>query len=109
FVLAARTLGTSGTRIVFKHMIPNTIGIVVINTMFTIPTAIFTEAFLSFIGLGLQAPKASLGVLIQDGFQMINSHYYLLMMPVVVIVALMVTFNILGDGLRDALDPRMRK
>lgn len=109
FVLAARTLGTSSSRIIFKHLIPNTIGIIVINTMFTIPSAIFTEAFLSFIGLGLQAPQASLGVLIHDGFQTLKTHSYLLMYPALIIVVIMVTFNILGDGLRDALDPRMRK
>ncbi|MBE9912526.1 ABC transporter permease [Paenibacillus donghaensis] len=109
FVLAARTLGTSGTRIIGKHLIPNTIGIIVINTMFTIPSAIFTEAFLSFIGLGLQSPMSSLGVLINDGFAALNTQPYLLLYPSIVIVLIMVTFNILGDGLRDALDPRMRK
>ncbi|MFU1794053.1 ABC transporter permease [Paenibacillus azoreducens] len=109
FVLAARTLGTSGTRIIWKHLIPNTIGIIVINTMFTIPSAIFTEAFLSFIGLGLQSPMSSLGVLINDGFAALNTQPYLLLYPSIVIVLIMVTFNILGDGLRDALDPRMRK
>jgi len=109
FVLAARTLGTSSTRIIWKHLIPNTIGIIVINTMFTIPSAIFTEAFLSFIGLGLQSPMSSLGVLINDGFTALNTQPYLLLYPSIVIVLIMVTFNILGDGLRDALDPRMRK
>jgi oligopeptide transport system permease protein len=109
FVFAARTLGTSSTGIIFKHLIPNTMGIIVINTMFTIPSAIFTEAFLSFIGLGLQAPQASIGVLIHDGFQTMGTHPFLLLYPALIIVVIMVTFNILGDGLRDALDPRMRK
>jgi ABC-type dipeptide/oligopeptide/nickel transport systems, permease components len=109
YVLAARSLGASNTQIILKHLIPNTIGIIVINTMFTIPSAIFTEAFLSFIGLGLQEPMASLGVLIHDGYQAINTQYHLLLYPAIVIIAIMVTFNILGDGLRDALDPRMRK
>ncbi|MGN7358218.1 ABC transporter permease [Paenibacillus sp. SAF-054] len=109
FVLAARTLGTPNSRIIWKHLIPNTIGIIVINTMFTIPSAIFTEAFLSFIGLGLQSPMSSLGVLINDGFASLNTQPYLLLYPSIVIVLIMVTFNILGDGLRDALDPRMRK
>ena len=108
FVLAARTLGTSNKQIILKHLIPNTVGIIVINTMFTIPSAIFTEAFLSFIGIGLQEPKASLGVLINSGFQVINSHVYLLFIPAVVIVLIMVCFSILGDGLRDAFDSRMR-
>ncbi len=108
FVLAARLLGTSNREIIMKHLIPNTVGVIVINTMFTIPSAIFTEAFLSFIGIGLQEPKASLGVLINSGFQVINSHAYLLFVPAVVIVLIMVCFSILGDGLRDAFDPQMR-
>ncbi len=108
FILAARILGTSNKRIILRHLIPNTIGVIVINTMFTIPSAIFTEAFLSFIGIGLQEPKASLGVLINSGFQVINSQLYLLLIPAVIIVLIMVCFSILGDGLRDAFDPRMR-
>ena len=108
FVLAARLLDTSNGQIILKHLIPNTVGVIVINTMFTIPSAIFTEAFLSFIGIGLQEPKASLGVLINSGFQVINSHPYLLFIPAVVIVLIMVCFSILGDGLRDAFDPQMR-
>lgn len=108
FILAAQILGTSKKQIILKHLIPNTVGVIVINTMFTIPTAIFTEAFLSFIGIGLQEPKASLGVLINSGFQVINSQVYLLIIPAVVIVLIMVCFSILGDGLRDAFDPRMR-
>lgn len=108
FILAAQILGTSKKQIILKHLVPNTVGVIVINTMFTIPTAIFTEAFLSFIGIGLQEPKASLGVLINSGFQVINSQVYLLIVPAVVIVLIMVCFSILGDGLRDAFDPRMR-
>lgn len=108
FVLAARLLGTSNKQIILKHLIPNTLSVIVINTMFTIPSAIFTEAFLSFIGIGLQEPKASLGVLINSGFEVINSHVYLLLIPAVVIVLIMVCFSILGDGLRDAFDPQMR-
>nr|WP_319488940.1 ABC transporter permease [uncultured Caproiciproducens sp.] len=108
FILAARVLGTSNKNIILRHLIPNTVGVIVINTMFTIPSAIFTEAFLSFIGIGLQEPKASLGVLINSGFQVINSHVYLLFIPAIVIVLIMVCFSILGDGLRDAFDPRMR-
>ncbi|MDQ0270582.1 ABC transporter permease [Cytobacillus purgationiresistens] len=109
FVLAARSLGAGNKRLIVHHLIPNTIGIIVINMMFTIPSAIFTEAFLSFIGLGLQEPTASLGVLINDGFQGMRNHFYLLLYPAIVIVAIMVSFNILADGMRDALDPRMRK
>lgn len=109
YVLAARALGAGTKRIITSHMIPNTMGIIIVNMMFTIPNAIFMEAFLSFIGLGLQEPLASLGVLINDGFQSMRSHFYLLIFPSVVIIGLMVCFNLLADGLRDALDPRMRK
>ena len=109
FVLAARVLGTRTTGIIWKHLIPNTVGVIVINAMFTIPSAIFTEAFLSFIGIGMQEPKASLGVLINNGYQVLRNFPHVLIFPAVVIVLIMVCFSILGDGLRDALDPRMRK
>jgi oligopeptide transport system permease protein len=109
FILAARVLGTSNREIILRHMIPNTMGVIVINTMLTIPNAIFTEAFLSFIGIGLAEPKASLGVLINSGFQVLSNHPYLLFIPAVVIILIMVCFSMLGDGLRDAFDPRMRK
>ncbi len=109
FVLAARTLGASNSRLILTHLVPNTVGVIVIHTMFTIPSAIFTEAFLSFIGLGLQEPMASLGVLINTGYQSLNTNYYLLLFPALIIIAIMVAFNMLADGLRDALDPRMRK
>lgn len=109
FVLAARVLGTSTSSIIWKHLIPNTVGVIVINAMFTIPSAIFTEAFLSFIGIGMQEPKASLGVLINNGYQVLKNFPHVLIFPAVVIVLIMVCFSILGDGLRDALDPRMRK
>jgi len=109
FVLAARVLGTSSGKIILKHLIPNTVGVIVINAMFTIPSAIFTEAFLSFIGIGLAEPKASLGVLINNGYQVLHNYPYLLTWPALIIVSIMVCFSILGDGLRDALDPRMRQ
>ncbi|HWR60657.1 MAG TPA: ABC transporter permease, partial [Clostridia bacterium] len=109
FVMAARVLGTGSRAIILKHLIPNTVGVIVINVMFTIPSAIFTEAFLSFIGIGLAEPKASLGVLINNGYQVLHNFPYLLIYPAIVIVLIMVCFSILGDGLRDALDPRMRR
>lgn len=109
YILASRALGAGTSRIILGHMLPNTLGIIIINLMFTIPSAIFTEAFLSFIGLGLQEPLASLGVLINDGFQSMRNQFYLLAYPAIVIIALMVSFNMLADGLRDAFDPRMRK
>ena len=109
FVLAARTLGANDKRILLKHLIPNVTGMIVINTMFTIPSAIFFESFLSFIGLGLQAPLASLGTLIDAAFESYRVYPYMLLFPAVIISLLMIGFNILADGLRDALDPKMRK
>jgi oligopeptide transport system permease protein len=108
FVLASRTLGASNNRIIGKHLLPNILGIIIINTMFTIPGAIFFEAFLSFIGLGLQPPAASLGTLINDGFRLVQFQPHILLFPSVVLSLLMIGFNLLGDGLRDALDPKMK-
>ncbi|MFC0272758.1 oligopeptide ABC transporter permease [Metabacillus herbersteinensis] len=109
YVLAARTLATSNAKIIWKHLVPNAMGSIIITLMFTIPTAIFFEAFLSFIGLGLQPPFASLGVLIEDGYKSMRFFSYKLIFPAIVISAIMISFNLLGDGLRDALDPKMRK
>ena len=109
FVMAAQVLGASQKNIILRHLIPNTVGVIVINAMFTIPSAIFTEAFLSFIGIGLSEPKASLGVLINNGYAVLQNSPYLLICPAIVIILIMVCFSILGDGLRDALDPRMSK
>jgi len=109
FVMAAKLLGTSGRKMILKHLVPNTISVIVIQIMFAIPSAIFTEAFLSFIGVGLAAPEASLGVLINDGYKMLRAAPYMLIYPAVAIVLIMVCFSILGDGLRDALDPRMKR
>src|SRR5918998_776756 len=109
FVLASRSLGASGSRLVRKHLIPNSLGPIIVNMMFTIPSAIFAEAFLSFIGLGIQVPEASLGSLIDDGAGEMRFHPYLLWFPALVFCVIMVCFNLLGDGLRDAFDPKMRK
>ena len=108
FVLAAKTLGASDTRIIGKHLLPNLMAIIIINMMFTIPTAIFFEAFLSFIGLGLQAPQASLGTLINDGYKFIEYQPYMLFFQQPLLSLLMIAFNLIGDGLRDALDPKMK-
>jgi oligopeptide transport system permease protein len=109
FALASRSLGASGSRLVWKHLIPNSLGPIIVNLMFTIPSAIFAEAFLSFIGLGIQVPEASLGSLISDGAAQIRFHPYLLWFPSAVFCLIMICFNLLGDGLRDAFDPKMRK
>ncbi|PLS15465.1 peptide ABC transporter permease [Bacillus sp. M6-12] len=108
FVLASKTLGNSDSRIIFKHLLPNLAGVIIINTMFTIPNAIFFEAFLSFIGLGLQPPNASLGTLIEEGYKVLRLHPHEMIIPAIVISIIMVAFNMLADGLRDALDPKMR-
>ncbi len=109
FVLAARSLGVSNSRIMLKHLLPNAMGPIIVTLMFTLPTAIFFEAFLSFIGLGLQAPLASLGVLINDGYKSMRLFPYKLVIPAVMISLIMISFNLLADGLRDALDPKMTK
>ncbi|WP_050614317.1 oligopeptide ABC transporter permease [Bacillus testis] len=108
YVLASRTLGGSHSKIIFKHLVPNLAGVIIINTMFTIPSAIFFEAFLSFIGLGLQAPHASLGTLIDDGFKSLLTYPHQLIYPAIAISLIMICFNMVADGLRDALDPKMR-
>ncbi|MBP8612697.1 MAG: ABC transporter permease [Candidatus Atribacteria bacterium] len=109
FTLAARALGASKRTILVKHLIPNTMGPIIITATFLIPEAIFFEAFLSFIGLGVSAPMASWGVLANDGIQGFQSHPSLLFIPAAFISLTMLSFNFLGDGLRDALDPRLRK
>lgn len=108
FVLASKTLGASHLKIIFKHLVPNLAGVIIINTMFTIPNAIFFEAFLSFIGLGLQEPLASLGTLINDGFSNMRVFPEQMIIPAIVISVIMIAFNMIADGLRDALDPKMR-
>lgn len=109
YVMAAQTLGAADSRLIWKHLIPNTIGPIIVTTMFTIPSAIFAEAFLSFIGLGLQPPIASLGTLVNDGFKLLRIYPHQMIISAAVISMIMVSFNLLGDGLRDALDPKMRK
>ncbi|MGG3856525.1 oligopeptide ABC transporter permease [Metabacillus fastidiosus] len=108
YVLAARTLGLSKGKIIWKHLLPNLAGVIIINTMFTVPNAIFFEAFLSFVGLGLQPPLASLGTLIDEGFKVLQLYPYQMIIPAIVISLIMICFNMIADGLRDALDPKMR-
>ncbi|HLR60824.1 MAG TPA: oligopeptide ABC transporter permease [Lentibacillus sp.] len=109
YVLAARTLGQSNGKIIRKHLMPNIAGIIIINTMFTIPNAIFFEAFLSFIGLGIVPPEASLGALVDAGFKVFRLYPYMVFYPAVLISVIMIAFNLIGDGLRDAFDPKMHK
>lgn len=109
FVLAAKTLGADTWRILIRHLIPNAMGPIIVTMTMMIPTAIFTESFLSFIGLGVSAPMASWGTLCNDALGGLRSYPYLLFFPSLAICVTMLAFNFLGDGLRDALDPRLRK
>ncbi|QEN08441.1 ABC transporter permease [Oceanispirochaeta crateris] len=109
FVLAARALGVSRRHIIFRHLIPNAMGPIIVSMTMMIPQAVFTEAFIGFIGLGVSAPMASWGTLANDALQGLLSYPYQLFFPSVAIALTMLSFNFLGDGLRDALDPRLRK
>lgn len=109
YVLAARAVGASNWRILFRHLIPNCMGPIIITVTLAIPEAIFTEAFLSFIGLGVAAPMASWGVLASEGVSSLRSYPFQLFFPAMAISITMLAFNFVGDGLRDALDPRTRK
>jgi oligopeptide transport system permease protein len=109
FFLASRSLGARTFRLITKHLIPNVFYIVIITLMYTVPLAVFFEAFLSFIGLGIQPPDASLGALINDGAHQMRYYPHLLIFPALVLVLITINFRLLGDGLRDALDPKMRK
>ena len=108
FVLASRTLGAGSFFIIFKEVLPNIIGPIITQVMFSIPTAIFTEAFLSFVGLGIPVPQCSLGSLISELYNSFTTHPYQIIPPIVVMSLLMLSFNLLADGLREALDPKMK-
>ena len=108
FVLAARATGVSAPRIIFRHVVPNTLGPVIVYATLTIPQVMLTEAFLSFLGLGVQAPLASWGSLASDGVQNIAIFPWQLIFPGVTMALTLFSLNFLGDGLRDALDPQMR-
>lgn len=109
FILAARTLGAGQRRILLKHLIPNCIGPIIVTLTLQIPQAIFTEAFLSFIGLGLTPPLASWGTLANEAIDKLTLYPYQLFFPIVAICLTIFSFNMLGDGLRDALDPKIKK
>lgn len=109
FVLAARTLGASNSRILLRHLIPNSMGPIIVTLTLSVPSAIFTESFLSFIGLGVSAPKASWGSLASEALEGFLLYPYQLLFPALAISLTILAFNFLGDGLRDALDPKMRK
>lgn len=109
FVLAARALGVPRRNIIFRHLVPNAIGPIIVAMTMMIPSAVFTESFISFIGLGVSAPMASWGTLANDALSGLLSYPYQLFFPAAAIAVTMLSFNMLGDGLRDALDPRLRK
>ena len=107
YILAAIALGASNRRLIFKHLIPNAIGPIVTTMTLTIPAAIFTEAFLSFLGLGVQAPIASWGVMISDSIGAMRYYPWRLFFPATLLTMTIFSLNLLGDNLRDVLDPRM--
>jgi oligopeptide transport system permease protein len=109
FVSAARAMGAMGNYITWRHLLPNSLGPVIVAITFNIPRAIFTEAALSYIGIGVKPPNPSWGAMIQDGFSLIFAKPYMLIFPAIALALLMLSFTFLGDGLRDALDPKLRR
>lgn len=109
YVIAAKTIGSSTLTIMRQHLLPNAIGPILVTATMLIPTAIFIEAFLSFIGLGIAAPMASLGTMCNDAVQSLRSSPYQLALPSIVICLVMFAFTFVGDGMRDALDPKLRR
>ena len=108
-VMASRTLGTGTFRILFKEIFPNLLSSVIVMTMLSIPGAVFMEAYLSFVGLGIPNPQASLGSLINDGYQSMLLYPYQMAVPAIFFALLMLALNLIGDGLRDALDPTQKQ
>lgn len=109
YVLAARAMGAKPSRIIRKHILPNCMSVIIISTALQIPSAIFTESFLSFIGLGVQAPMPSLGSLANAARQALQAYPYKMAFPAIGICLIVLSFNLLGDGLRDAFDPKLRR
>ncbi len=109
YVVAARVMGAKPFRVLFKHLIPNTLSVVIVNITLAIPNVIFTEAFLSYIGLGVPVPQSSWGIMASDGSMVFQTYPSQLIIPAICISLTMLSFNLLGDGLRDALDPRLRR
>lgn len=107
--MASRTLGTRTSVILFREIFPNLLSSVIVMAMMSVPGAIFMESFLSFVGLGIPAPQASLGSLISDGYNHMLMYPYQLAIPAVFFGLLMISLNLVGDGLRDALDPKQKQ
>ncbi len=109
FIEGARAAGSGPLKIILRHLFPNSLGPVIVALTFGIPTAIFTEAVLSFLGVGVPPPTPSWGIMIQDGYQAIFAYPHQVLVPALAIALTMLSFTFIGDGLRDALDPRMRR
>jgi oligopeptide transport system permease protein len=108
YVQAARALGTGGIKIALSHVLPNISGMVAVRTMFSIPSAIFFETFLSFIGVGMRIPNASIGTLLNGGYKVFKIYPYQMWIPAAILCLIMLAFNLFADGLRDAFDPKMK-
>ena len=109
YVLAARSIGAKPGRIIRKHILPNCLSVIIISTALQIPSAIFTESFLSFVGIGIKAPMPSLGSLANSAREGLQSYPYKLVFPAIVICLVVLSLNLLGDGLRDAFDPKLKR
>lgn len=109
FIISAVSLGAGSFRLIFKHLIPNTLGVIIVSLTMAIPAAIFSEAFLSFIGIGVKPPMTSWGQLANLGTSVMQIHPYQLLIPAIFISITMLSLQLLGDGLRDALDPKLRR
>lgn len=109
YILAARSIGAKPGRIIRKHIIPNCLSVIIISTALQIPSAIFTESYLSFVGLGVKAPMPSLGSLANAAREGLQSYPYKLVFPAIVICLIVLSLNLLGDGLRDAFDPKLKR
>ncbi|ANS75124.1 diguanylate cyclase [Paenibacillus yonginensis] len=109
FVLASRSMGAGSGRLLFRHLLPNAVGPIIVTLTLSVPNAIFSEAFLSFLGLGVQAPVASLGSMVNDALTGWMYYPWRMLFPAILISVMMLAFNIFGDGLRDALDPKLKK
>ena len=108
YVMAARTLGVPDRALIFRHILPNSIGPIITRTMIAIPSAIFTESFLAYIGLGLAPPEPSIGTLLSEGQKVLMQYPFQTLYPALLISVLMIAFNLFGNGLRDAFDPTQR-
>ena len=109
YVLNARSIGAKGGHIIRRHMLPNCISVIIISTALQIPSAIFTESYLSFLGLGVNMPMPSLGSLAAEARPGIFTYSYRLIIPAITIFLIVLSLNLLGDGLRDAFDPKLKK